>query len=439
EEAVTQQIATLNSLIQLIEDSGFAIDKRVEALLAKLTDIADHLSQYKSNGQWQKAVDMVEKQLKPALQSSRELFGGWRGSDSSVIGETASALETAVQSFESQVTGMLEKVADQQQMQTLDINQKTAHLPQAVKGVLENLPAGMQSVENISQLSEVITEVLDKNPDFLTSMDGSSSMPSEVKDMLSSLRSHFKPIDIGEGALKLAPKLKAVVEDSGIFFEKKVGEAVSRLTEASDRLAGIKSMGRLPEIRDIIANDLKPNLLALQEYLETEHLVTDPAQREALETIKEAVDDLVKNIHSQQDRAVDTQNQQQQPYQMFSFSIPIKGEEEAKLKVFYNKKGKKGGEGEFKLSMLLDMDKMGEVRTDFFHTKKNLAVTFYVKDEEIKEYLEESFHEVAEMVEEDYESVAMSVAVSSDKIAEFETEASPPEEIISDKAVDVKV
>jgi hypothetical protein len=146
---------------------------------------------------------------------------------------------------------------------------------------------------------------------------------------------------------------------------------------------------------------------------------------------------LISNIAGQQSRAVDSQAQQN-PVVVFSFNLPIKGEEDAQLKVFYNRGRKKDDAQEFKLSLLLDMDNLGTVRTDLSHWEENLTVTFFVKNYEIKDYIEENLHEVREPLESEFKALTFKVIVSEEDIAAFDAEPAVPE-IISDKAVDVKV
>jgi hypothetical protein len=227
------------------------------------------------------------------------------------------------------------------------------------------------------------------------------------------------------------------VENSGIFFEKKLNDIMTKLSEASARMRSIQTLDQLPEIRTIIENDLKPNLLQLREFLNNEKLASQIGDQKTLESIRNAVEDLLSNISNQQSRAVEQQTQQN-PVQMFSFHIPIKGEENpAELKVFYNRGRKKDSPEEFKLSLFLEMDKIGEVRSDFFQLKEDLTITFYVKDDGIKEYFDHHLHEVEEALGPVFENLELNVIVSRKKIAEFEAEEREAE-IISDKAVNVK-
>jgi len=427
DKAVSQQIAQLNSLIEILQESGFAADKRVESIIAKLTGIVDQLGQLKDAGApniWQKIFQLLDRELKPAIARLKEISNPGDSIRNEVIRDRMTAVSDALETLDRQVTQMFEKHAGQTVLaETLE---KTNNIPGEAKEIFSKLPRSIQTPENMTRLSEIIRH-----------LDSTSTLPEQIRPMISLLRSHFEPLDIGQGAVKLVPKLKAMVEESGIFFEKKIQDVISRLSEASARIGAIDNLNRLPEIRNIINNDLKPNLLRLREYLNSEKLESLSNGRETLEVIKKSVEDLLDNINTQQSRAVETQTRQQ-PVLVFSFNLPIKGEQDAQLKVFYNRGKKREEEGEFKLSLLLNMDRLGKIRTDFSHWEDNLTVTFFVGTYKIKEYIEENLDEIKDPLETEFKSLNFKVMVSEEQIAAFAGEPAAPG-IISDKAVDVKV
>lgn len=450
-EAATQQITQLETLVRAIEDSGLSGDKQLQELLTSLKEILNQLNQLKDNGQWQQIRELLQKELAPQLQALKQYFSAPEFSRNPVLREQAAPFIKAVETMDAQIKELAAKEPTQQP-QLQEFLEKAADLPQEVKTVLSELPKSLQTPENLSRLSENINQALAKYSEATASettaapsenaaastVEGSAPrLPAEVRQMLTTLRSHFQPLDIGEGAVKLAPKLKSMVEDSGVFFEKKIHDAIERLTEASSRLGNIENLGRLPEIRSIIENDLKPNLLQLREFFNSDRFEAGSAQREIMETVKKAVDDLLSNIDSQQTRAPSEPQAQQSNFAVFSFNLPLKGEEEAQLKIFYNKNRKGNDEAEFKLSLLLEMDRLGEIRTDFAHKEKNLTITFYVKSREIQEYIKENLAEVREPLDPEFDSMIIKTVVSEEKIAQFESDTA--EGIISEQAVDVKV
>lgn len=107
--------------------------------------------------------------------------------------------------------------------------------------------------------------------------------------------------------------------------------------------------------------------------------------------------------------------------QVFFFSMPLKeSKKNAELKVYLPKKemGKKG----FRVSLLLDMDRLEETRIDFFLVEKNLNITFFVKTHDIKEEIETGLREIRDTLEGLFQHLVLNVIVSGKKIGEFITE-----------------
>ena len=65
---------------------------------------------------------------------------------------------------------------------------------------------------------------------------------------------------------------------------------------------------------------------------------------------------------------------------------------------------------------------MGTVRTDLWMVGKDLNITFFVKEAEIKAAIETEHHRIGEMLNDTFNTVAVSVVVNQKKIAEFEGE-----------------
>ena len=123
--------------------------------------------------------------------------------------------------------------------------------------------------------------------------------------------------------------------------------------------------------------------------------------------------------------------------QVFHFSLPLKErKQKAKLKMYIPKKGnsKKG----LRLSLLLDMDRLGETRIDFFIVDKNLNITFFVKNHEIKERMEADLTEIGEALDIFFHHLVLNVIVSRKKIAGFVTEDLDVA-VTNTRMVDVKV
>ncbi|MGD8471996.1 MAG: hypothetical protein PVJ82_11430, partial [Desulfobacteraceae bacterium] len=217
--------------------------------------------------------------------------------------------------------------------------------------------------------------------------------PEHITRALTTLDAHFESIALNRNMEKWIPLLKSRLEDNGLFFEKKVADTIRLLADrsASDLTT---ELVRSPEIKKILTQDLKPALLMLREYLETPDSISKFLDRKSLSSFKGTLDMLLADIVNQQSRATH-KHELPDPYQVFSFMLPLKeNQKKAQLKLYCPKKKQNGSRAGFKISLLLDMDRIGEVRTDFFLMKNDLSITFFVKDDVSQKHFEKHFDEI---------------------------------------------
>lgn len=438
-DAAKQILDQISQLRSLIEDTRLPFEKITTQLLDALNEIFDQANQLKNQNRFPDIRTLMQERLIPHLKTIEGVFSDTLLMTRAENPQAASRVQNVIEQLRTSIENALTQTnpgAPTSELTELSrISQQLANLPPNKNTAIP--PANLKTPDSIANLSRSIEDMLSRLPSQTNEPASDHNLFSHVKDLLSSLRNHIEPLDIGDSALKLMPKLKSLVEDSGLFFEKKLQDMVEKLTQASDRIRGIEKLEQLPQIRSIIENDLKPNLIQLKEFLNDQRLTSQLGKSQTLDTVREAVEQMLNNIVSQQDRAIE-QQLQQQPVQMFSFQIPIKGEEFGELKVFYNRGRDKESPGEFKLSLLLDMDAIGEIRSDFFNIKKDLTITFYVRDERIKDFVDDHLDQLAQALEPEFENLGIQTIVSREKIAAFEAEEKETE-IISEKEVNVKV
>ena len=242
--------------------------------------------------------------------------------------------------------------------------------------------------------------------------------PEHISRALATLDAHFESIDLNRNLEKWLPLLKSRIEDAGLFFEKKLADIVRQLAErpGSD-LA--RELTHSPEIKKVMAQDLKPILFMLKEYLETPDSTFKTLDSKTLSGFKGTLDMLLADINNQQSRAIN-RHELPDPFQVFSLVLPLKEEQKkAQLKLYCPKKKQKGSQGGFKISLLLDMDRIGEVRSDFFMMEKDLSITFFVKNDVNKKQFENHFEEIRESLNSLFDYLVLKAVVSEQKIQEF--------------------
>jgi hypothetical protein len=259
--------------------------------------------------------------------------------------------------------------------------------------------------------------------------------PEHIHRALATLDTHFESLDLSKTATKLLPLLKSYVENAGFFFEKNFADIISKFVEGSEGDLA-KELIRSPQIKMILAKDLKPILFMLKEYLETQDPASKFLNTRNLASFKGSIDLLLADIFNQQTRAAH-RLELPDPHHVFSFTLPIKEDQhKAKLKFYYPKKNKNGSKAGFKISLLLDMDKIGAVRADFFLIKKELSITFFVDDNSHKLKFEEHLDEINDRLTPFFDYLILKTVVSAKKIQDFHREDL---DIGSDKQIDLRI
>lgn len=259
--------------------------------------------------------------------------------------------------------------------------------------------------------------------------------PEHITRALTTLNAYFESIDLNLNMGKWLPMLKSRLEDSGLFFEKRFADAIRFLADRPESdLTG--ELIRSPEIKKIVTQDLKPILLVLREYLETPDSISKFIDDKSLSSFKGTLDMLLAEISHQQYRATH-KHDLPDPYQVFSFVVPLKeNHKKAQLKLYCPKKKQNGSGAGFKISLLLDMDRIGEVRTDLFLQNKDLVITFFVKDDASKKQFEDHFEEIHESLNSLFDYLVLKAVVSEKKIQDFHHEDL---DLGSDRQIDLRI
>jgi len=124
------------------------------------------------------------------------------------------------------------------------------------------LPGEFPSKNLIRELRSQIKDAL-YSPDKINK---EKTIPSEVKNAIIKLTSHFEPIDISKNISRLSSQLKTLTDGSGMFYEKKIGQLIETLSQDKKDI-GHREVNQIPESKAIVNKDLKPDLLMLKDLL----------------------------------------------------------------------------------------------------------------------------------------------------------------------------
>jgi hypothetical protein len=250
---------------------------------------------------------------------------------------------------------------------------------------------------------------------------GSMPLPTAMKTALANLQQALDPASAGGDTTTLMDRVRDFVEHSGLYFEKHLEAAINRLQAGPTPMTPADLAGQ-PAIRDLMVKDLKPNLLILKQFLDMQPLDLPGIDRHMLETLKSVAQRAIAHIEQQQVMATE-KPPDPDLFQAFSHLMLLTDtSRHARLKVYYAKKGRDDAHKQPRVSLLLDMDRMGPVRSDLWMVGRDLNVTFFVQNPEIKAALETERHRIVESLKESFNTIAVSVVVNEKKIAQFEGE-----------------
>lgn len=290
---------------------------------------------------------------------------------------------------------------------------------------------GNLSGEGVNGIQKNLKQILNQT---LTAQSA-DTIPKSILNILESLNSHFESFDLMKVMSEAVPRLKSYVDNSGIFLEKMLESVITKLIHESEAASSGQLAGH-PDVQTVVERDLKANLLLLKNFADNEAALQKAFDGASLATLRKAVDFLLADISGQQDRAV-RQQDSTEPFQVFTYVLPLEDEKQAaKLRIYYQKKQKTGSKKGFQISLLLSMNPLGELRTDFYLLEKDLTVTLFVKDRSTKTKIRENYQDLMKLLNPFFNQALVRVVVSEKKIKAFGQE---DVQTTSDRRVDLRI
>lgn len=251
-----------------------------------------------------------------------------------------------------------------------------------------------------------------------------SELPASVKSALIRMVSLFEPLPMEADPQKISQWVQHAVEDSGMLFEKKLGDAAEAGNPSP--LPGNEKEPPAPPVRIIITKDAKSQLLVLRQWLPSTDEQTDLTEKlnpKSAGFLRQAVDRLLTHIESRQEQAVSRWahggNQQ-----IFVHALQLPDQRTpVQLKIYYPRKEEKPGDNrQHRVALLLDMDRLGPVRIDLAMLGRMLQITFYVAHQKSMERMAPEVETVSRALAGLFDHVAVDLFVSRQEIRQFEEE-----------------
>jgi len=277
-------------------------------------------------------------------------------------------------------------------------------------------PFAAHSLTQLRQQLEQVAEVLARPSGQAASV--------AIRSAIEELRSFLEPLQTDAGAAQTTPRVRSLCEDSGIFFEKRLETALSR-TAAEGDAAG-PPPADLPQVRRILAEDLKARLSAIKHLFESQAADLPAVASRAAAAVVTSADGMLEEIVRQQER-IAARRDEADAFQVIHFSLPLKDAGEgARLKIGYPSRRRGATREGFRAALLLALDRLGPTRIDLFMLERSLSLTFFVTSRTAQETVETHAGDLKPALETLFDSVSVNVCVSEQKIADFEYEDQLP-------------
>jgi len=308
------------------------------------------------------------------------------------------------------------RVIDTQGQLRLALVPAGAETAPAPPGVEPLRPFDAQSLTRLRQQMDQVAAV------FARSSGPSAS--AAIRAAVEELQLFLEPLQTDAGAAQTTPRVRSLCEDSGIFFEKRLETALSRAA-AEGEAAGTPPADH-PQVRRILAEDLKARLSAIKHLFESQAADLPAAGSKAAAAFVKSADELLTEIVRQQER-IAARRDAVDAFQVIHFSLPLKDAGEgARLKIGYPSRRRGATQEGFRAALLLALDRLGPTRIDLFMLKRSLSLTFFVTSKTAQETVEASAGDLKPALETLFDNVSVSVCVSEKKIADFEYEDQLP-------------
>jgi hypothetical protein len=291
--------------------------------------------------------------------------------------------------------------------------------------------AGQFPAEDFKRILTDLKPVLNQ---ILASPD-SAKLPSRILDILGALNARFEGLDVTTNIAEIVSRIKAYLENSGLFYEKLLEKAILKPSDNAETETAKQPAG-LTALETLAARDFKAGLLMLKDFGEHDASFLKILDDKAVSTLRRTAEALLADIEQQQGRAVKRMDGTE-PFQVFNYTLPLKDDNRtARLKVYYQKLPRAGKRKGFRISLLLSMDRLGDLRTDFNLLEKDLTLTFFVKDQPAKAVFQQHVRELQELLAPLFDQLFMRVLVSEKKIKDFDRQYL---QAPGDKRVDLRI
>ncbi len=261
---------------------------------------------------------------------------------------------------------------------------------------------------------------------------------------LANLRNLVKAIDLTGDSQAIASKLTKLLHGSGFFTEARLLSLASshgRIENLQNVVERIDWTAFIRQLENQGQADVKHQLGQLLTQLKNFEALEKTGQSEGgrLAPARAEVEAFLNSMISQHRQILEESQLRQDNQAVFSFNLPFEESKiNGKMKLYLKKGKKKNQSTGWRISLLLDLSRVGGIRVDLYYMPQVLRLTFFVADRIIQEEIMTFSPDLIEHLQGFIESVHFEVLVSKAKIDHFEAEDWVEESGDSQAGLDIK-
>ena len=269
-----------------------------------------------------------------------------------------------------------------------------------------------------------------------TQQPGKYEFPERIFKSLNSIEAHLRPMNIGPDAMALLTRLSTQISDSGLYFEEKLNRFIKHFFQLHPAEHG--TIERLVNAsQPIFKSDIKPHLLVISKFFKQQELLRSAAEiHRHSNPIRTGVNLLLEYIGDQHRQLINNRTATDTA-SFFHHTIYFdKAGQKATLKIYHSPRRSDSGQKVWRISLLLNMNRLGDVRTDLSLFENNLQIAIFVSSDIIKQQFDQQLKELLTLLQGLGATPSCHVHVSQPKIDEFSKTFTHRS---MDKIVDVRI
>ncbi len=286
----------------------------------------------------------------------------------------------------------------------------------------------------IKSLPDMIGRVLDEQ----ARGPSAKSLPETVRQALMAIRHICLPLDLSHQTDLISRQLKQWIENSGTYFEQRLARLLTDLTATADSSSANRSTGQ-PNAGELVRSDLKANLLILKDFLDhggQKDCLAGLSPKD-LDELKTTMGLLLENIEDQLRSVIKNRNAE---HFLFSHLLNLNpGDHRGLLQVKVPVHRPNADDKDVRLSLLLQMDRLGNVRSDLWLNAGGLRVAIVVTDAGVKHLVVNNIRKLEALLRPHFGTLSIDVRVADPVDTGNETEFGSAADFFHQRTIDTSV